>query len=181
MANTKTQNATANTKAASAPAKALSAKAIKAQEAKSAKFFAEQEAATKAAMTTPAPTDLVHPVVTAPNPFGALFGAPTAPATPAPVAAPKAVQMVQNGATAYRAGTLGDKTWELIAKASKAAGRFITIAELRAHPECVGDIAKNCANPYARYRKFHAVHGRVIVRTAKQVEGQDAGLVPLQK
>jgi hypothetical protein len=179
MANTKTQNATAKTKAASAAPKALSAKALKAQEAKTAataKFFAEQEAAK---MTTPAPTSLVHPEVIKPSPFAALEQ-PVAPAASAP-AAPKAVQMVQNGATAYRAGTLGDKTWELIEKASEAAGRFITIAELRAHPECVGDIAKNCANPYARYRKFHAVHGRVIVRTAKQVEGQDAGLVPLQK
>jgi hypothetical protein len=175
MANTKTQNATAN-KAASTPAKALSAKAIKAQEAKSAaiaaKFFAEQEAAK---VTTLAPTSLVHPEVIKTSPFAALEQPARAAVKTEPVK--RTPLLVQNGMQKPGAGTIGCRMWDVMDAYSKTLGRAVTRAELSAAPEFKDDLVVNVSSIYARWRKFNGIVGRTSA--PKQAQGQDAGLTPL--
>ena len=171
---TKNTNAIAK-KAASTPAPTvLTAKQLKAQEAKSAKFFAEQEALK---LTTQlAPVVLQHPVIVPTSPFAALEQ-PTAPVVAKPVPAVKVPQVVQNGVKLWKVGTIGRQLWDLYAafpggNPSKKEAEELALAN--------GLNATSSQISLYTYRKFHGLTGTKAQKQV-QVQGQDDGLVALKK
>ena len=122
--------------------KALTAKQIAAQAAKTAKFFAEQEAA-KPHLQVPEAATLSKDV------FSALVATAENAVVEvvADIAKTKAVKRTpkpeQNGVKMYLDGTLGAQTWAIIEQLKTELNRTPTITDLRASPLLVGDIRGN--------------------------------------
>jgi hypothetical protein len=177
--------------AADATIPALSAKQLKAQEAKSKKFFAQQEAAK--ALTTPAPTaptELVHPEVIKAGPFDALQQVAKETTfeeqlellkkqfnvtADLKVEKSKTAKVQQNDITRPAAGTLCGLIWATCDELTATHGSPAQIAQLKASESVKQVNDHTVKTQYARWRKFNGIVGHKSTKPAP-VQGSDAGL-----
>ena len=177
MKNT-THTAAAN--AAAKPAKALTAKQIANQAAKTAKFFAEQEAAKVASvpvLEVPQAATLPHNVFSNMVKQVEIAAVDVIADSTKIVKTHKVVIVYQNGAHRQKAGSVGDKLWTLY---KNHPTKNPSKAEAEALASANGLNVTSAGIALYNYRKFHGFG--TVAKAAKAVkQGEDAGLVALTK